>query len=179
MSSEFRIPLILQIAIFFIPMNIYIIGDWVGAGIQWVFFRYITAMDKTSIILLTREIDLITSGLLTGKSAMVSVIWVVGVILLIAATILVVYGTIETNLGLIKKAAFINIGGGVVFLVSIFIQYGFLLHGPAGTAIPFGIPVLFVIGYLQYRESCKIENDPDYKEEEEVEEETENENIES
>ena len=177
MLSRFKIPLILQAVVFLIPMNIYVIGDWMGAGIQWVFLRYINAMDKSSIIPLNREIGFILSKILIGKSVIITIIWTIGVILLIAATILIIYGTTKTSPSLIKKAAFINIGAGVVFLVSIFIQYGFLLHGPAGMAIPFGIPVLFVIGYLQYRESSEIENNPDYKEEDE--EETGNENIKS
>jgi len=169
MSSRDKIPLILQAAIFLIPMNIYIIGDWMGAGIQWIFFRYINAMDRSGIQLLNREIDFITYGIITGKSASALILWIVGFMLIILATSMVVYSTTYTSPGLIKKAAFINIGGAVVFLVSIFIQYGFFLHGPAGMAIPFGIPVLFVIGYLQYRESCIMENNPEYKDEDDEE----------
>jgi len=161
MSLRFKVPLILQIAVFLIPMNIYVIGDWLGAGIQWVFFRYINAQDKSSIILLNREIGLIVSGTLTGKSAFASILWTAGVILLVAATILIVYGTIETDPDVIKKGAFVNLGGAVLFLFSVFLQYGIFLNGPAGIAIPFGIPVIVVIAYWQYRVSCKIEIDPD------------------
>jgi hypothetical protein len=161
MLSRCRIPLILQIAVFLLPMTIYVIGDWIGAGIQWVFFRYIEYQEHGSILLLHREIGLVLSGILTGKSAFASILWAAGVILVIAATILIAYGTIETDPGSIKKGALGNLCGAVVFLLSVFLQYGIFLHGPAGIAIPFGIIVLFVIAFWQYRISCTMEDEPD------------------
>lgn len=161
MVSRFRIPLILQVAVFLLPMTIYVIGDWIGAGIQWVFFRYIGYQEHGSILLLHREIGLILSGILTGKSAFASILWAAGVILVVAATILIAYGTIKTDPGSIKKGAFGNLGGAVLFLLSVFLQYGIFLHGPAGIAIPFGIIVLFVIAFWQYRISCTMEDEPD------------------
>jgi hypothetical protein len=159
--SRFRIPLILQVVVFVIPMTIYVIGDWLGAGSQWVFFRYIKYQEHGSIIFLPGEIGLILSGILTGKSAFASVLWAAGVILVVAATVVIVYGTIKPDPGMIKKGAFVNLGGAVLFLLSVFRQYGISLHGPAGLAIPFGIIVLFVIAYSQYRISCMKGEEPD------------------
>jgi hypothetical protein len=161
MSSQFRIPLILQAVVFFIPMTIYVIGEWVGAGIQWVFFRYIRYQEQGSVFLLHHEIGLILSGTLTGRSAFASVLWAAGVILVVAATVVIVYGTIRINPGIIKKGAYVNLFAAVLFLLSVFLQYGIFFHGPAGFAIPFGIIVLFVIAYLQYRISCTVEDEPD------------------
>jgi hypothetical protein len=166
MSSRSKITLVLQLAIFLIPMNIYVIGDWMGTGIQWIFLRYVQIMNNSSVILLYQEIGLVVSGILTGKSAIASVIWSVGVILVVVATILVVYGTFKTNSGVLKKAAFVNLFGAVLFLLSIFVQYGIFFHGSAGIAIPFGIIVLFVIVYWQYRISCVVEEDSGMNKEE-------------
>lgn len=159
MNSRSKIPIILQIFLFVIPMNVYVIGDWMGAGIQWVFIRYIHAMDRNSFLPLYREISLVISGLLSGKSAIASVLWAAGAILVIMATILIIYSIIKTDPVTLKKAAFINVAGAILFLLSVFLQYGILLHGPAGIAIPFGIPVLLIIAYWQYRMSCTMDDD--------------------
>jgi hypothetical protein len=161
MISRFRISLILQAAVFLIPMNIYVIGDWIGAGVQWVFFRYIQFQERGGILLLHHEIGLILSGILTGKSAFASILWAAGVILVVTATLLIVYGTARTDPGMIKMGAFGDLGGAVFFLFSVILQYGISLNGPAGMTIPFGITVLFVIAYWQYRISCMIEDVPD------------------
>lgn len=160
MISRSKIPLILQIFLFLIPMNVYVIGDWIGAGIQWIFLRYIQAIGKNGIILLYREIGFVISGVLSGRSAIASLLWAAGAALIIIATILIIYGTVKTDSTFIKKAAFVNIAGAVLFALSVFLQYGILLHGPAGIAIPFGIPVLLIIAFWQYRISCSMKDDP-------------------
>ena len=38
--NKFKISLLLQCLVFLIPVNIYVIGDWLGTGVQWVLFRY-------------------------------------------------------------------------------------------------------------------------------------------
>lgn len=166
MSSQFKIPLILQIAVFIIPMNIYVIGDWIGTGIQWVLFRYINYQDKISILILPREISFITSGILIGKSAFASILWATGAVLFVVATFLIMYGTIVIDPAFTKKGVFVNLGGAVLFLLSIFLQYGISLHSPAGIAIPFGIIILFIIAFWQYRVTYLMDYEPDTDEEE-------------
>jgi hypothetical protein len=159
MNAKSKIPLILQIFIFLIPMNVYVIGDGIGTGIQWLFFRYHVTNSGNSIVFLHREIGFVVSGLLTGKSAIASVLWAAGAILVIAATILVIYSLVKTDPAVLKKTAFINIAAAILFLLSVFVQYGILFHGPAGIAIPFGIPVLLIIAWWQYRISCTMDDD--------------------
>ena len=153
-AQRFRIPLVLQIAIFLIPMNVYVIGDWMGAGIQWVFLRFIQFSGKNSIVLLPRELGMILSGSLSGKSAFASIIWAVGAVLIIVATVLIISGAVKTNPDLLRKVAFVNTGAAVLFVLSTVFQYGILLHGPAGISIPFGILVLLIIAYWQYQIAC-------------------------
>jgi len=157
--KQFRIPVILQIAIFFIPMNIYVIGDWIGTGIQWVFFRYVQAQITqesivrtiTSIIPLSREVGLIISGQLVGRSALASILWATGTILVTIAFIVLLSGAFKKDSLFICKASLINAGSILFFILSIITQYGVLFHGPAGIAIPIGIPVFAVITFWEYR----------------------------
>jgi hypothetical protein len=164
MDAKFKIPLILQAVLFLIPLNIYVIGDWIGTGIQTMFFRYQETEAGNGFILLNREIGFVLNGIITGRSAISLVISFVGIALLVIATVLMIYAYTKKNPAFVRYASFLNIGGGILFAISVFIMYGLFLNGPAGIAIPFGIPVLFIIGYWQYRLAAdlpenKIEND--------------------
>jgi hypothetical protein len=41
------------------------------------------------------------------------------------------------------------------------LQYGILLNGPAGISIPVGIPVIIILGWIQYRHFRKEDSMPD------------------
>jgi hypothetical protein len=164
MSSRLKIPLILQILPLLIPLNIYVIGDWMGSGIQTLFFRYQQTNIGNSLILLNREIGFVLNGTLTGKSANASVIWSLGVILICIATLVMIYSYLQKEPPFIRYSAFLNAGGALLFTIAIIIQYGITLNGPAGIAIPVGIPILLVISYVQYRSSfIPCEEDEDNK----------------
>ena len=170
-----KIPLILQAVIFLIPLNIYIIGDWMGSGIQTLFFRYMQTNMGNSLIFLDREIGFIIKGQLTGKSALVSEIWLLGVVLICIATALLLYAVIQEKPAFIRYCSLINIGGAVIFALSIVLQYGIMLNGPAGFAIPLGIPVIFCVAYLQYQSVIPSNNqDTMIPEEDGMDEEPEN-----
>jgi len=160
-----KIPLALQVLIFLIPLNIYIIGDWMGSGIQTLFFRYNQTNIGNSLIFLNREIYFITSGIVTGKSAFASAFWLIGVALVCIATILVIYAYFRNKPEFIRYCVCFNIGGAIIFSLSIIIQYGITLNGPAGFAIPFGIPVILGVAYFQYRyvADAQSENGEDNK----------------
>jgi hypothetical protein len=149
--SKFKIPSILQLLLFLIPLNIYVIGDWMGSGIQALFFRYNQTNIGNSLIFLNREIYFITNGIVSGKSAFASGIWCVGVALICIATILVIYAYVRDDSKYVRYCAFINIGGALLFTLSLFIQYGITLNGPSGFTIPVGIPVILCVAYFQYR----------------------------
>jgi len=167
--KEFRIPIIVQVAIFFIPMNIYIIGDWMGTGIQWVFCRYVqafiaqasTTRTITSIIPLSREIGMIISGQLIGRSALASIFWAAGAVLLVIALVVLLYGASRMDSSFIRKTSLVNAGCILLFILSILTQYGILFHGPAGTTIPVGLPVFAVIAYWQYRHAASSPAEPE------------------
>jgi len=151
MTLERKIPLILQILIFLLPVNIYVIGDWIGTGVQFLFFRYQQTSMGNGFILLNREIYFVFSGILKGRSAFSSVVYVVGVALIIIATILIVSDYIRKEPGFLKQTAIINGIAAAVFIGSVFLQYGIFLNGASGIDVPFGVPIILIIAFWQYR----------------------------
>lgn len=149
--KKFQVPLILQSLIFLIPLNIYIIGDWMGSGIQTLFFRYNQTNMGNSLIFLNREILFIASGIITGKSSLASFFWLIGVSLICIATILVVYAYFQKDMAYLRYCSFVNVSGAILFTLSILIQYGLTLNGPAGIAIPLGIPIILGVAFYQYK----------------------------
>jgi len=164
--NKFKISLILQCLVFLIPINIYVIGDWLGTGVQWALFRYQQTYLGNSLILVTRYITLVLNGTISGRGAISLILWAVGVLLFIIATILVIRANTRKDSSLIKKASLITITGGIMIAISIPVQYGFLLNNPSGFAIPVGIPVILIIGWWMYS-SMTDSDERDNKPEEE------------
>jgi hypothetical protein len=153
--DKYKISLLLQCLVFLIPINIYVIGDWLGTGVQWALFRYQQTYMGDSLILVTRGITLVLNGTIGGRGGISLVLWAIGALLFIIAMILVILAAIKKDSTLVKKASVFTIGGGIVFALSIIFQYGFLLIGPSGFAIPVGIPIIFVIGWWMFQEKSE------------------------
>lgn len=150
--NKFKISLLLQCLVFLIPINIYVIGDWLGMGVQWALFRYQQTYLGNSLILVTREITYVLNGTISGRSAISLILWAIGALLFIIATILVILANPNKDSSLIKKASLITITGGIIIAISILVQYGILLNSQSGFAIPVGIPIILVIGWWMYSE---------------------------
>lgn len=149
-SKKFRISLILQVFIWIIPVSIYVIGDWMGSGIHWLFFRYQQTNMGNSLILIDRETGFVLSKMITGKSAVSIIVWDIGTCLIVLATLLIFYALIQDHEQSMKRAAVCNVTGALALTFSMVLLFGITLNGPAGFAIPFGIPVILIIAYLQY-----------------------------
>ncbi len=151
MTHRFRIPLILQIFIFLIPMNMYVIGGGIGSGIQWLFFRYYSTYVGDGFVILPREVGLVFSGLLSGRSAISTGVWTLAVAIIVLATILAIYAYLEERESSIRLSALLNIGAGTLLILATMLQYGIFLSGPAGSTIPVGTIVVFIVAVIQYR----------------------------
>lgn len=168
--------LILQLLIFLIPLNIYVIGDWIGSGIQTLFFRYQETSLGNGFIFLHREIGFIFNGIISGKSAIASMIWMIGVVIICIAMLLLIAAYAHDELSFVRYAFLLNIGGALLFTIAILIQYGITLQGSAGIAIPIGIPIILAVAYMQYRwyvaamnqEAESDDGEPDGEEESEI-----------
>jgi hypothetical protein len=150
--NRYRIPLILQCLVFLIPINIYVIGDWLGTGVQWALLRYQQTYLGTSLILVTKDITYVLTGVISGRSGISYILWAAGVLLFIIATIMVILANINEESTLIWKAALFTITGGFLLALSIIMQYGILFSSQSGFAIPVGIPIILIIGWWMYQE---------------------------
>jgi len=155
--TRYRLPLLVQFLVFLIPVNIYVIGDWLGAGVQWILVRYQQSYLGTSIIPVTKDITYILNGTISGRTAISFVAGDIGTLLLITATILVILAYIREDSSLIKKSSVMTITGGIMFVISDSIQYGIWFKSTAGFVIPLGIPIILIIGWWMYQ--CDLQPD--------------------
>jgi hypothetical protein len=156
--------LLIEILLCLIPINIYIIGeDFVGAGIQFPFFRFQVSYLGNSFISIIQEISYIYQGVITGISSISLLFWIFGSLLLLLS-IFIPFLKFRFIRNGNQFSGLMILFSGILFLISVVIQYGPYFFGPAGTAIPIGLPVMFVIGGWMYLEGRK-EEDGDEEEE--------------
>ncbi len=161
--DKYKVSLILQCLVFLVPLNIYVIGDWLGSGVQWALFRYQQTYMGTSLILVTRDATFVLTNIISGRSAVSLILWAAGVFLFIVALILVILANTGQDYSLIKKASVITIAGGIIITISILVQYGILLSSMAGFAIPVGVPIVLIIGWWMYQDNFEptdTDNEP-------------------
>jgi hypothetical protein len=68
---------------------------------------------------------------------------------------MILYASIRNDAKFIRYCAYLNAGGAILFAIAIIIQYGIMLKGPSGFAIPIGIPVILGVAYFQYQYAMK------------------------
>jgi hypothetical protein len=146
MEQKNNFKIIIQALLILIPLNVYIIGDWMGTGIQWIFFRYQQTYLGTTTVFINRDIWYVLSGLITGKSAFSLILGILGAAFVLISFFLVLinyHASVHSN----KYPGILLILGGLSFLAADLLQYGFLLHGAAGICIPIGLPCLILYGW--------------------------------
>jgi hypothetical protein len=150
-----RISLLLQGVLFLIPVNVYIIGGSLGAGMQWAFFRFqITYMGK-NLITLSRDLEYFLNNIVTIRTGISTLLWISATLYLSLAFLLLLYRISNDDTDF-KTSGLLTIGAGILFLLSSIMQYGPLFHGPAGFVIPVGIPVILITGWWLYHPSNEI-----------------------
>jgi len=145
-----KIVILTSIILNFITISIDIIGDWIGTGVQFPWFSYIVSYQGTSLISAYSNLGYVTSGILSPKTAISILLWEAGTVLLAAATCLLLYEHAKRSTRH-RVPGLLTILAGIAMLASLIQQYGPLLHGPAGIAIPVGLPLVFAVGWWMYR----------------------------
>ena len=136
---------------FILPLHIYIIGDNLGAGIQGAFFRFQVTAFGNSFGFLNQDLEYIITGIYTGKTIVSTLLWIIAGVFLLFGTAISLIQPYERTPRFIKKPGLFIIAGGILFLISCIVQYGYLFHGAAGISIPVGVPLLLVSGwFIQY-----------------------------
>jgi hypothetical protein len=132
------------------PVQIYSIGDGIGAGVQGAFYRYQESSYGASFNTINRDIGYVTSGDYGGRTALSVLVWVMGDIMLVIATILALTMDRERDKRRSTMICSLLIVSGMLFLISAQLQYGLLLYGPAGVAMPFGVFLMICSGWYFY-----------------------------
>lgn len=135
--------------LFVIPLNFFIMGDGIGLGVQWVFFRCQVTYLGLSFIPLTHNVNYILRGILTGRTALSELMIIIAAIGFIVAFIILLSNYSRA----LKISGVITIMSGVLLLVSSLVQYGILLHGASGESMPIGVPVIIVLGACMIKDS--------------------------
>jgi amino acid transporter len=151
--TRISLPLLCECLLFFIPLNIYGIGNNLATGVQWALFRYQQSYLGNSLILMPGDLSFVFSGMLKGSSAYSTLIWVLGAVLLVAALIVLAFAAARRGARLVKPAGLLTVACGVLFLAAMLVQYGLTLHSDHGFSLPLGIPLVLVTGlWLVYGE---------------------------
>jgi hypothetical protein len=148
---RFLISVFLLALCFFMPIQIYIIGDGIGAGVQGAFYRYQESSYGSSFITVNQELQYVLSGSYSGRTALSVLVWIVGDVVLVIATILALIQNQDPQKRTSKIIYLSLISGAILFFISIVLQYGILLKSTAGVAIPVGTPLILVFGYYFYK----------------------------
>jgi len=141
---------LIQSLILFLPINVYIVGDWVGCGIQWALFRYQVSYFGESLIGFTNEILYVYTGIIQGRSAIALIIWAIAATVLIFCFMVNIYAVFSDTPTLIQNTFLCSIIIGILFLLADLMQYGLSLHNSAGICIPIGVPAIILVGVSGY-----------------------------
>ncbi|MFA6363886.1 hypothetical protein [Methanoregula sp.] len=153
--TRLRLAFIFECLLFFVPLNIYGIGDNLANGVQWALFRYQQSYLGNSLITLHRDLFYVIDGVLKGTTAYSTGIWFFGALLLVAALILLAFAVMQGKTCLVKPAGLLTITGGLLFLAAMLVQYGVTLHSDHGFSLPIGVPLIVVTGgWLACGEFC-------------------------
>ncbi|HRX34157.1 MAG TPA: hypothetical protein P5263_07890 [Methanoregulaceae archaeon] len=147
MQNRSILKVVLSAILFLVPINVYMIGSGIGTGIQWALFRYQQTTYGNTLFTIDMDLGYVTGGVITGKSALSTAAWLGGVLLLVAALILVLLAIREDESSRTRHAGYLTIGAWVAFLAADMLQYGLIFSGPAGFVIPVGLPLVFIVGW--------------------------------
>jgi hypothetical protein len=134
--------------IFCVPVSVYVIGSMVGAGVQFPLFRYQETYMGANVITIFRDLQYVLEGTITGRSALMPVFWVAGVVSGIVGLASVAVLPCKSRLYSPRRGGMCIMGAGLLYLVALIAQYGPSFSSSGGYAIPVGIPVLLLAGWL-------------------------------
>jgi len=149
--TKYLIPIFLLFICFIMPIQIYSIGDGIGAGVQGAFYRYQDSSYGSSFIPVNRDVNYIITGIYGGKTALSTLSWLIGDIMLVFATVLSLMGEKDPDDRKIKIICSFLMVSGILFLISVMLQYGIFLHGDAGISMPFGVPLIVISSWYFFK----------------------------
>ena len=132
----------LLIFCFFLPLQCYIIGNNWGGGVQGAMFRYQMTSEGNSLITLPHEIEYITFGIYTGRTALSVILWTLGTLVLVCTAILSLVSWNNIPPRSLRLIVIGIAGSCILYLASCICQYGLFFSGPAGISLPLGAIIM-------------------------------------
>jgi len=142
---------ILCFIFFFLPLQVYIIGDFTGIGVQGATFRYQVSGYGTSLIPVTRDLMFVSSGIYFGRTALSNILWALGTLLLTCTTLFALINVKDETVDWFRQISYGLVSACLIYICACIAQYGLLFHGPAGFSLPFGILLILAWIFIFYR----------------------------
>ncbi len=101
-----------------------------------------------------------TVGGFTSRTALATYSWVAGIVVLVAAAVLVLSWHLLENPDHARYPGPLIIVSGVLFLAWGMLQYGPLFSGASGYSVPVGVPILWYCGYQFILAAKRVEEHP-------------------
>ncbi|MDH7510300.1 MAG: hypothetical protein QHH04_04585 [Methanolinea sp.] len=150
LSFDRRIAPLLPLILLVVPLNLYVIGDWLGSGVQWALFRYQETFYGPSLITVASDTGYVSSGLIAGRTAVSFILWDAGAVILVVSFLVILLAVAEGKVQWIRYAGVAVAVSGVLLVASCIVQYGPLFAGPAGFSVPIGIPLVFAAAWILF-----------------------------
>lgn len=133
---------------FLLPLQVFVIGNYEGIGIQGAVYRLQWTQYGTFFFPITRELVFVLNGTYFGRTALSVILWLTGSGLLACTAIYAFFHLDDDEPGYCRQIMYGLIVACGIWIGSCIAQYGFLFHGAAGFSLPLGI--LLVIGWLAF-----------------------------
>jgi hypothetical protein len=141
---------ILHFVLFLIPISVYGIGNGLGIGVRWIFFRYQETAIGANLTNILQDASYIGAGVIQEQSAVSYLLWVAGATLLVVS-LLNLLNDIDRKKETRRRSGILVATAGIVLLLSMMAEYGVTLQGPAGFEIPFSLPLVWLVAWWVYQ----------------------------
>ena len=122
-----------------------------GIGIQGAVFRYQVTVRGDSLIPITSELGYVTSGIYSGKTALMVILWTLGSLMLAAITMFSLVYWNQLPISRLKVLLAGVVLASILYLTSCVAQYSLFLSGPAGISLPVGVLILILFTMFLYK----------------------------
>jgi hypothetical protein len=143
---------LLCVIFFILPLNLFIIGDYAGIGVQGAVYRFQSAAGYgTSFFPITRELSFVLNGTYVKRTALSIILWALGTVLLACTMAFSFIHVNDKTVKFYQQMTFGLLAACACYMGSCIAQYGFLFNGPAGISLPIGIIIILCwLAFIYY-----------------------------
>ena len=97
-----------------IPVNIYAIGDFIGAGISFPFFKFQISFAGKMLFSISQELSYVLNGIYHHNTAISILVWIAASVFLISTVIVIFMNTVKRDIRLKHSGSTIDYFSGLV-----------------------------------------------------------------